>query len=301
MYSRILFRLLFSTSFVLYYGCYDESVPFTEEKVGSYEISSVPDELTNPLENSFVIEEDSSFDALTDEGLVDLIDDGLDDVQAPETDEFAEEEGESIPSKNGKGKGRDKGNSQDDETDQTPDDDVLAEEGNGTDEDDVSGSDEQSGAEPVADVDDEEMSDEAIFKACAKYFKGKAKRISMLSANRGAVTVGAETALAVRVNGNQNFLQLNFAAGEKLAGLCIFASGNQPNITVDSNVDMKQFVYMARGNMSNATIRFHDGHGVDASMVDLRGNDQTILFQGMGNEPCANAQTKGQGHQLTCE
>lgn len=296
MDTRILGKYLLSALFVLAYGCSDETVPFTEETVGSYDISSVVEESNDPAIKTFPIDDEPSADAMAPVDEL-FVDDG-----SPAMDSPADADPDSVadfPRANGIGKkNSNPGKGHNGKTDETSGDAATDDATGGVADNGGSHSPNQGGISD--DPYSEGMDDAALAKACGKHFRGKAKQIAMLSGEGGKVSVGPETVLAVRVSGNQRTLQLNFAAGEKIAGLCVFAAGNQPRIAVNSALDMKALVYVARGNSTSGTIHF-DGNSVDESVIDLGGNSQTLAISGLGSEPCDSANVKGNGHMLTCE
>lgn len=146
-----------------------------------------------------------------------------------------------------------------------------------------------------------EISDEQTMKLCSTLFEGKAKYMRLIRSTdaTSAIHANSETVIAVRLSGNQVKFALNVGGSEKLAGLCIVATGNMPSTEISSSVAMGQIVYVARGNQSKATFDFH-GATLDAAFVDLKGNKHHVGFGGVGADVCSSLDLNQSKSTVSC-
>ncbi|RYZ54734.1 MAG: hypothetical protein EOP07_15480 [Proteobacteria bacterium] len=147
-----------------------------------------------------------------------------------------------------------------------------------------------------------DVSDQQTLDLCSKLFRGKAKNIRLVRASdaSSSLRTGANTVLAVRLSGNQSQLKLNIGGTEKLAGLCIVATGNQPQSDISSSADIGQIVYVARGNKSQAHFAFTSAR-LDSAFVDLRGHAHRVSFKGIGPETCDTIDPDQSQTSIQCE
>lgn len=138
---------------------------------------------------------------------------------------------------------------------------------------------------------------------CGKMFAGKAKKVVVVAASalNETLNLDAETVLAARLSGNQESLSLAISGIESMAGICILATGNQPKITIQSDINIGQLVYLARGNQSKGVITFTNDHKLESSFIELKGNGHALSFVGADAAHCENASVKGNGnHAVNC-
>lgn len=147
-----------------------------------------------------------------------------------------------------------------------------------------------------------DVSDQQTLDLCSKLFRGKAKNIRLVRASdaSSSLRTGANTVLAVRLSGNQSQFKLNIAGTEKLAGLCIVATGNQPQSNISSSADIGQIVYVARGNKSQAHFAFTSAR-LDSAFVDLKGHAHRVSFKGIGPETCDTIDPDQSQTSIQCE
>lgn len=148
----------------------------------------------------------------------------------------------------------------------------------------------QAGSDPV-------VKNEDLAKACAKSFAGKAKAIRVISSeeNLSNLSINEETVIAARLSGNQSKLTLDIAGVDKIAGICIFATGNQPQITINSAVNIGRLVYAAAGNQSKGVISLSQQAELEESVIVLKGNKHELEIKGVPASHCSAATIKGNG------
>ena len=144
--------------------------------------------------------------------------------------------------------------------------------------------------------------DEQTMKLCSELFKGKAKYIKMIHSPDSVATLQAnsKTVIAVRLSGNQAKFDLNVGGSQKLAGLCILATGNMPSTKISSSVDMGQIVYVGRGNQSRASFAFNASK-LDSAYVNLKGNSHKVNFEGVGAAVCSTLELSQGKSTVTCK
>ncbi len=151
---------------------------------------------------------------------------------------------------------------------------------------------------------DKASEDKSTLSECSKHFKGKASKLAVLSADSatGNLVLDADTVIAVRLSGNQQNFELNISGVERVAGVCILATGNQPKVSIVSDVDLGYLLYMGRGNKSAGSIVLSNSHKLESSFIELKGNGNTINLDGVAQTHCDNAVIKGNAaNSATCK
>ncbi|MBC7659206.1 MAG: hypothetical protein H7249_05805 [Chitinophagaceae bacterium] len=145
------------------------------------------------------------------------------------------------------------------------------------------------------------ISDSQLATFCSAMFRGKAKFLKILDATNPSarLTANSDTVLAVRLSGNSPHFALDINGDTKLAGLCIVVTGNQPVTEISSSVTMEQIVYVARGNESKAHVAFSSAT-LGSALVDMRGNQHTIAFDGVGSSVCSSLDFDSKHSRSTC-
>lgn len=133
------------------------------------------------------------------------------------------------------------------------------------------------------------------FDLCSHLFRGQAKKLVVISADEKntALELDATTALAIKVSGNQKALSLNLSGIERMAGICIIATGNQPKISIVTDVSVGKLAYIGRGNLSDGRIIFQNDRTLDTSYIELKGNGQNLTLEGVESSHCDAAVVKG--------
>jgi hypothetical protein len=143
--------------------------------------------------------------------------------------------------------------------------------------------------------DDKETDDKQTLSECSRHFRGKARKLTILSSGsvNDKLVLDADTVIGVRLSGNKQKFELNVSGVERLAGVCILATGNQPKVSIVSDVDLGFLVYMGRGNQSQGSIVLSNNHKLETSFIELKGNGNTLSLTGVASTHCDNAVLKG--------
>lgn len=139
---------------------------------------------------------------------------------------------------------------------------------------------------------------------CGKLFRGKAEKLVILSPNEMGkpLNLDATTVIAARLSGNQENLNLTLSGVESLAGICIIATGNQPKVTIVSEVNVSHLAYIARGNQGEGSIVLQTEKQINTSYIELKGNGQSLTLEGLDGSHCDNAVIKGNAaNKIECK
>lgn len=170
--------------------------------------------------------------------------------------------------------------------------------------DDNESAEDSSDAKLKKEKKDKASEDKSTLSECSKHFKGKASKLAVLSADSatGNLVLDADTVIAVRLSGNQQKFELNISGVERVAGVCILATGNQPKVSIVSDVDLGYLLYMGRGNQSAGSIVLSNSHKLEASFIELKGNGNTLNLDGVATTHCDSAVIKGNAaNAVTCK
>lgn len=120
-------------------------------------------------------------------------------------------------------------------------------------------------------------------KACAALQGVSAEHI-VVAGNQKRVNLSSKSVFALRVAGNQSEVDLNLTgSAERMAGLCIFATGNQASVRVIINgLVIDRFIYIARGNKSNGSLAITNDGDIRELAVNLSGNGAQLDVSGYG-------------------
>jgi hypothetical protein len=113
----------------------------------------------------------------------------------------------------------------------------------------------------------------------------------------------ANSVLAIKLAGNQTQVTLDLvgAAGVSLRSICVFATGNQPQFTLNNAVTLEQMVYIGRGNQSKGVVTVAEGASVGNLFGSLAGNAASLHMSGAGTYDCSNMILKNSKAELVCE
>ena len=288
------FHIVLLTALTL--GACGDSMEFKETELGRF-VVDVTDSANDPNAEAgtFAIEDATSSDATSPgspvlaRNYVEMAD-AIDDALAPNLANFgpgSESESGNVPEKGNSAAGG-KG----------PQDSATAGNsasagGSNSNSNNDGGSSSGSASEP---------SDQQIVKLCSNLFKGKGRLIKMIDASQpsSSLQMTADTVLAVRLSGNQAKFAMTLNGSQKIAGLCIVATGNMPSTDVTSMVDMNQIAYVGRGNQSQAGFNFAPGVGLDSALLSLKGNSHQVALAGVGAAVCDSLEESGHGSSVSC-
>jgi hypothetical protein len=149
--------------------------------------------------------------------------------------------------------------------------------------------------------------------ACAKLQGSKDKGIKVLGAS-DKETIKSDEITAIKLVGNHPAQVLNYVGEDivaetdkttQMAGLCIFAAGNQANLTINlSKIALGRLVFVGRGNQPVVHVNVDAKSELTKAFADLRGNNALlgITVEAGGKFDCASAyiHTKGKKGSFEC-
>ncbi len=140
--------------------------------------------------------------------------------------------------------------------------------------------------------------------ACAQEH-GVAKDRIMIVGDRNSMSLTTDKVVAIKLAGNQAHLDLHLAAKagsetRRLAGLCLFLTGNQASATIQSDLDIGTLHYKGRGNRSRAVVFFAAGTALSKLDGDLGGNQAELVLDGPGHYPCQSVRVHGNASKFIC-
>jgi hypothetical protein len=142
---------------------------------------------------------------------------------------------------------------------------------------------------------------------CAKLHGAKESSVKIIG-HKEQESITSDVITAVRLTGNHPTLTLNYGkAGElsKIAGVCIFAAGNQASATINLvGVTLGSVVFVGRGNKPIVTVNVDATSELTKIFADLRGNNSVLsvaIDKGSKSE-CAGAyiHTKNKKGEFRC-
>jgi len=138
--------------------------------------------------------------------------------------------------------------------------------------------------------------------ACAKLYgvdKGDVVGIT----SQGNQTVAPGSVLAAHVNGNNSKVTITLT-GESdmnIAGICIYAAGNQPEVQVNVGVKLGGLFYRGRGNSSKGFIYVRELGSVETLIADLAGNSAMLQVNGPGSYSCEGSIKRNPMAEFSCD
>jgi len=129
---------------------------------------------------------------------------------------------------------------------------------------------------------------QAELKACAKLNGVSVDRVKV-TGNKSSASLTSNTVVAIKLSGNQTYLDLNLAGRGSIAGMCIFVTGNQAIASVNTAVRLGNLIYIGRGNRSSGDIEVKASGEVSNIVADLRGNRASLSIHGEGIYNCNKA------------
>ncbi len=142
----------------------------------------------------------------------------------------------------------------------------------------------------------------AIAAACGRHLKGFASKIVVISADEAlsSLNIGPDTALAVRLTGNQSRLSLSLGAGQPLAGICFVMRGHESSAQFTTASDVKKLVYLAAGDQSKGELQWNDGAALGAARIELTGHAPSLSLSGVSATACNGALLKNKSARVQC-
>ncbi len=142
----------------------------------------------------------------------------------------------------------------------------------------------------------------AVAAACGRHLKGLASKIVVISADEAlsSLNIGPDTALAVRLTGNQSRLSLTLGAGQPLAGLCFVMRGHESSAQFTTASDVKKLVYLAAGDQSKGELQWNEGAALGGSRIELTGHAPSLSLSGVSATACNGALLKNKSARVQC-
>lgn len=157
--------------------------------------------------------------------------------------------------------------------------------------------------EPAKPVESAVTSDDAggIAAACGRHLKGFATRIRVISAGESltSLSIGPDTALAIRLTGRQSQISLNLSGGYPLAGICFVMRGHESSAQFTTASDVKRLVYLAAGDESRGDIQINDAT-LGSSRIEMSGHSPGLSIRGVNASHCSEAQLKNKSARIHC-
>ena len=178
---------------------------------------------------------------------------------------------------------------------------------NGSDDDGASGSPDSS--EPSENDDssgssnDDDVPDESAIAACGAQFKGKPKIKFVQYRKVKNPKISSQDIIVLKLNGNQPVLNLNLngKSGDSVKGICLFLTGNQSTVKIETNIEIRGLVYIARGNQPSLEVETVDQGSITSMYANLSGNNSSLILRGNGNYPCGFVKTAGNSPSFDCQ
>jgi hypothetical protein len=157
--------------------------------------------------------------------------------------------------------------------------------------------------EPSRPVETAATSDDAagIAAACGRHLKGFATRIRVISAGESltSLSIGPDTALAIRLTGRQSQLSLTLSGGHPLAGICFVMRGHESFAQFTTASDVKKLVYLAAGDESKGEIQINDA-ALGSSRIEMSGHAPSLIIKGASASHCQEALLKNKSARIQC-
>jgi hypothetical protein len=150
----------------------------------------------------------------------------------------------------------------------------------------------------------EEADDDEV-AACLKLESADHESLRVIG-SKNSELVKSTDVTAVKLTGNHASLEVNFEGSEErdtIAGLCIFAAGNQAKVDVNlTGMKLGRLVYVGRGNQPSVTVHIDKSSELAKVYADLRGNNSTLSVQvdKGGKFDCAAAYVHSKKGTFSC-
>lgn len=130
---------------------------------------------------------------------------------------------------------------------------------------------------------------------CAAHFRVGTENIVEVEKNNDKAPIAIESGsiIAIKVTGNQTMMNITIkgTTASDLKGVCLFLTGNSTTVDFTTLANLSGLVYYGRGNETEGRIFIGEGATIGQSVVDLRGNNNKLVMEGMG-ENCSNVISK---------
>ncbi len=138
--------------------------------------------------------------------------------------------------------------------------------------------------------------------ACSELLGVEPSKVRVIRAGQD-LTITGNQPIAIKVTGNQTKISMNIlgTAGQTLPGLCVYALGNQPDITINLGVALGGLYYKARGNQSRAVVQVSLLASLMKSFTaDMSGNLASLVIWGKGKYICPTVSMSGHNPVVNC-
>lgn len=137
--------------------------------------------------------------------------------------------------------------------------------------------------------------------ACGAIMGVDQSQIVHLSGNMPSLTIRAASVISVKITGHQSALNLDLSkASGAIAGICLFAAGDQPKIDVALGLTVGRFVYVARGNQASLNLHLETSGDIKSSVFDAKGSGPTMSITGASDQMCSAATVLSDRSQFSC-
>jgi len=161
--------------------------------------------------------------------------------------------------------------------------------------------DSDDGDDDDHDSDADRDDDDAEIRSCMALTGASASDIVRVNGNETSVSLKSSSVVAVRVTGNQSQVNLNFAkTSGTIRGICVFASGNQSQVTATIGMTVERVVFVTRGNQCKGNFNVLSTGKVISQVVDIAGNDSTFTIAGDGQYSASSAIVRGNSGGFIC-
>ena len=120
--------------------------------------------------------------------------------------------------------------------------------------------------------------------------------------NRTVRTITAGSVIALKVTGNQTraVVSLGDDSERRVAGICLFVSGNQGDVELKAGLKVGRLVYIGRGNETKGQVTFFGSGQLDQLAVDLSGNRSSLALSGLGTRSGDAVRLSGHQASYSC-